>query len=380
MKQKLRHITLFATVLNFLSKCAASKGQNIIVSYSYDTLCRENLQLAEDSRSILATASTIDSNVFSERCCFMYLISVRNNSAALYASLFLALLLLNLSSCIHEELPPCPQLQVTLEVEDKNYHNINSAVRFGFEEWRSEELPFGDYVGTLTYRLHNVETGEEVLAAPVTSVEGDKQKFALPIPENISFGTYVLTAYGNLADSNILAQEYKGAELHPDNLPGEDLYLAHDTLVYDQLTYDYTVGMKRVKGKLIIHVEGMPAQYRASSKTITQLSGYVDSHFNYHRPLDMRIDTTWVVPGEILTKTILAPSLEHDLSVLTLRFFEGNQCNESAFWISPETVAMNMRRNELTIMRYVYDKSCCCFKIYILVNDHWEMLHSMEIS
>lgn len=380
MKQKLRHITLFATVLNFLSKCAASKGQNIIVSYSYDTLCRENLQLAEDSRSILATASTIDSNVFSERCCFMYLISVRNNSAALYASLFLALLLLNLSSCIHEELPPCPQLQVTLEVEDKNYHNINSAVRFGFEEWRSEELPFGDYVGTLTYRLHNVETGEEVLAAPVTSVEDDKQKFALPIPENISFGTYVLTAYGNLTDSNILAQEYKGAELHSDNLPGEDLYLAHDTLVYDQLMYDYTVGMKRVKGKLIIHVEGMPVQYLASSKTITQLSGYVDSHFNYHRPLDMRIDTTWKAPGEILTKTILAPSLEHDLSVLTLRFFEGNQCNESAFWISPEAVAMNMRRNELTIMRYVYDKSCCCFKIYILVNDHWEMLHSMEIS
>ena len=380
MKQKLRHITLFATVLNFLSKCAASKGQNIIVSYSYDTLCRENLQLAEDSRSILATASTIDSNVFSEQCCFMYLISVRNNPAALYASLFLALLLLNLSSCIHEELPPCPQLQVTLEVEDKNYRNINSAVHFGFEEWRSEELPFGDYVGTLTYRLHNVETGEEVLAAPVTSVEGDKQKFALPIPENISFGTYVLTAYGNLIDSNILAQEYKGAELHPDNLPGEDLYLAHDTLVYDQLTYDYTVGMKRVKGKLIIHVEGMPAQYLASSKTITQLSGYVDSHFNYHRPLDMRIDTTWKAPGEILTKTILAPSLEHDLSVLTLRFFEGNQCNESAFWISPEAVAMTMRRNELTIMRYVYDKSCCCFKIYILVNDHWEMLHSMEIS
>lgn len=59
MKQKLRHITLFATVLNFLSKCAASKGQNIVVSYSYNIHYRENLQLAEDSRSILATASTI---------------------------------------------------------------------------------------------------------------------------------------------------------------------------------------------------------------------------------------------------------------------------------------------------------------------------------
>lgn len=380
MKQKLRHITLFATALNFLSKCAASKGQYIIASYSYNINYIETLQLelAENSRSTLISASTIGFNTPSVLCRSMHSREILNNPVVLYVLLCLALL--NLSSCIREELPPCPQLQVTLEVEDKNYHNINSAVRFGFEEWRSEELPFGDYVGTLTYRLHNVETGEEVLAAPVTSVEGDKQKFALPIPENISFGTYVLTAYGNLTDSNILAQEYKGAELHPDNLPGEDLYLAHDTLVYDQLKYDYTVGMKHVKGKLIIRVEGMPAQYQASSKTITQLSGYVDSHFNYHRPLDMRIDTTWKAPGEILTKTILAPSLEHDLSVLTLRFFEGNQCNESAFWISPEAVAMTMRRNELTIMRYVYDKSCCCFKIYILVNDHWEMLHSMEIS
>lgn len=378
MKQKLRHITLFATVLNFLSKCAASKGQNIIVSYSYNIHYRETLQLAEDSRSTYQCASTIGFNTPSILYRSMHSREVLDNPVVLYVSLCLTVL--NLSSCIHEELPPCPPLQVTLEVEDKNYHNINSAVRLGFEERKSEELPFRDYVGTLTYRLHNVETGEEVLAASVTSVEGDEQKFALPIPENISFGTYVLTAYGNLTDSNILAQEYKGAELHPDNLPGEDLYLAHDTLVYDQLTYDYTVGMKRVKGKLIIHVEGMPAQYLASSKTITQLSGYVDSHFNYHRPLDMRIDTTWEAPGEILTKTILAPSLEHDLSVLTLRFFEGNQCNESAFWISPEAVAMTMRRNELTIMRYVYDKSCCCFKIYILVNDHWEMLHSMEIS
>lgn len=327
MRQTQRHTTLFASAFNFLSRCTASKGQNIVVSY---------------------------------------------------VPLFLTVL--NLSSCIREELPSCPPLQVTLDVEDKNYHNINSAVRLGFEERKSEELPFRDYVGTLTYRLHNAETGEEVLDAPVAPVEGNKQKLALPIPENLPFGTYVLTAYGNLADSTILAEEHKGAELHPDNLPGEDLYLAHDTLVYDHLTYDYTIGMKRVKGKLIIRVEDMPVQYQASSKAVTGLSGYVDNRFNYDHSLVLQLDTAWPAPREILTKTIMAPSLERDLSVLTLRFFEGNQCKESAYWISPEAVTMNMQRNELTIMRYVYDKSCCCFKIYILINDHWEVLHSMEIS
>ncbi|KKB55848.1 hypothetical protein HMPREF1536_03323 [Parabacteroides gordonii MS-1 = DSM 23371] len=379
MKQTQRHTTLFASAFNFHAGCAASKGQNIVVSYPDYILYKEMLQLAEDSRSgRRKSASTIGSSIFSVLCCFMCSREVLNNQVVLYVSLFLTVL--NLSSCIREELPACPPLQVILDVEDKNYHNINSAVRLGFEEWKSEELPFRDYVGTLTYRLHNAETGEEVLVAPVAPVEGDKQMLALPIPENLPFGTYVLTAWGNLAGSTILTEEHKGAKLHPDNLPGEDLYLAHDTLVYDHLTYDYTIGMKRVKGKLIIRVEDMPVQYQASSKAVTGLSGYVDNRFNYDRSLDMRLDTVWPAPREILTKTIMAPSLERDLSVLTLRFFEGNQCNESAYWISPEAVTMNMQRNELTIMRYVYDKSCCCFKIYILINDHWEVLHSMEIS
>lgn len=379
MRQTQRHTTLFASAFNFHAGCAASKGQNIVVSYPDYILYKEMLQLAEDSRSGLSVpASTIGSSIFSVLCCFMCSREVLSNQVVLYVSLFLTVL--NLSSCIREELPSCPPLQVTLDVEDKNYYNINSAVRLGFEERKSEELPFRDYVGTLTYRLHNAETGEEVLAAPVAPVEGDKQKLALPIPENLPFGTYVLTAWGNLADSTILAEEYKGAELHPDNLPGEDIYLAHDTLVYDHLTYDYTVGMKRVKGKLIIHVKDMPVQYQASSKAVTGLSGYVDDCFHYDHSLVLQLDTAWPAPREILTKTIIAPSLERDLSVLMLRFFEGNQCKESAYWISPEAVATTMQRNELTIMRYVYDKSCCCFKIYILVNDHWEALHSMEIS
>lgn len=336
-----------------------------------------DLHLNEDSRS-LPKASTIDCNTSIVRCRIAHSKADRNHPVILCVSLFLVLL--NFSSCIREELSPCPPLRVALAVEDKNYLNIKSAVRLGLESRKSEELPFGDYVGTLTCRLHNVGTGEEVLFVPLAPVEGDKQELALPIPENIPFGTYVLTAWGNLADSCVLADSWKGAELHPDNLPGEDLYLAHDTLVYNQLTHDYTVGMKRVKGKLIVHVEGMPPQYRASSKTVTELSGYVDHRFNYGRSLDLRIDTVWPAPHEILTKTILAPSFERDLSVLELRFFEGSQCSESAFWISPEAVAMTMRRNELTIMRYVYDKSCCCFEIYLLVNDHWEVLHSMEIS
>ena len=127
MKQTQRHTTLFASAFNFHAGCAASKGQNIVVSYPDYILYKEMLQLAEDSRSgRRKSASTIGSSIFSVLCCFMCSREVLNNQVVLYVSLFLTVL--NLSSCIREELPACPPLQVILDVEDKNYHNINSAV------------------------------------------------------------------------------------------------------------------------------------------------------------------------------------------------------------------------------------------------------------
>ena len=33
------------------------------------------------------------------------------------------------SSCIRDSIPPCPPLQVTLTVKDKNYFNIDDAVK-----------------------------------------------------------------------------------------------------------------------------------------------------------------------------------------------------------------------------------------------------------
>ena len=35
------------------------------------------------------------------------------------------------SSCIRDSIPPCPPLQVTLTVKDKNYFNIDDAVKYG---------------------------------------------------------------------------------------------------------------------------------------------------------------------------------------------------------------------------------------------------------
>lgn len=293
--------------------------------------------------------------------------------------LYILLYILGVSSCIYDDLSLCPPLCIEIDVEDKNYHNIYSAVRLGFEEKKDENLPFREYISTMTYNLHHVESGREVLLRYVEPVEGDDKTFRLPVPRDLPLGKYVVTAWGNVSDTTVFDDNLKGIDLHPDNRPGEDVYLTHDTINYTPRDHHFTLAMERTKGKLIIQVEGMPDAYRASSKTVTDISGYTCHHFNYDQPIDLSVDTVWPAPRSMRTKTVLAPSIERDRSVLSISFFEGEQIRRDASILMPEDVNLTLRGNELTILRYIYDRSCCCFKVYILVNDNWEILHSMEI-
>lgn len=286
-----------------------------------------------------------------------------------------------LGGCVRDELEPCPPLGIQLEVEDKNYVNVLGANRLGLEEIRSEELPFASYVSSLRYRLTDAETGEVIVEQPLTAVEGERKTVTIPVPEDIPFGRYVLTAWGNLpeAGAEALGEDFDQLTLHPDNQPGADIYLVSDTLAYNEMEYTYTLGMKRVKGKLIVAVEDMPDAYRYSEKEISDIRGQVDARFAYDGSRSFRLATVWPEPERIVTKTLLAPSIEKDGSLFKIRFYVGDN-PKADNWIAPEDVCVTMRRNELTVLRYVYDPCCCTFKIYILVNDNWELLHIMEID
>lgn len=286
-----------------------------------------------------------------------------------------------LCGCIRDELGPCPPLRLSLEVTDKNYINVKAASRLGLEEIRSEALPFASYVSSLQYRLADAETGEVIIEQPLKAVEGESGTLTLPLPEDIPFGRYVLTAWGNLSEDEgeSLGDDPAKLVLHPDNLPGADVYLASDTLVYDESEYAYTFGMKRVKGKLVVSVEDMPEAFRYSEKEITAISGHVDNRFTYTDSLSFHIPTVWPRPERIITKTLLAPSIGPAESLFRIRFYVGDSA-EGDNWIIPENISITMERNKLTVLRYVYDPCCCRFKIYVLVNDNWELLHSMEID
>ena len=48
----------------------------------------------------------------------------------------------------------------------------------------------------------------------------------------------------------------------------------------------------------------------------------------------------------------------------------------------PEDVKLTMSRNVVTVVRFVYQEGTPGdgFAIYVLVNDNWEQIHSMEID
>lgn len=292
--------------------------------------------------------------------------------------LSVALSALTLTACIRDKIELCPPLTFTLTVEDKNYHNIKSISAMGFGEAVSEELPFKDYVKNMCLRLTNVATGEIVMEKPLANVSGTEQTLSYTLPQNLPFGTYSLMVWGNLC-ANSWSTFPASVELHPQGLPGEDVYLASDTLEYNEQTYDYTLGMKRTKGKLIVEIKDMPDDFGCHTASTTEILRRVDGNWNYSQPTMVRDTLIWPSLENTAMHTLLAPSSARNNTMLDLRIY-GNNLPVGDVWLAPETVLTTIYRNEITVIRYVYDPCCCRFLIYVLINDHWESLHSLEID
>lgn len=329
--------------------------------------------------------------------------------------------LIMLSSCIRDEILPCPPLQVNISVKDKNYFNIESAVKWGYDVKKDETLPFKDYVSTLYYRLDRLETGEMMVEQKLFTVTSGDKEVGVTFPEDIPFGTYVMTTWGNMQSEVPLGDDATSSDLHLYNAQGNDIYLSSDTFVYDEDQYLYTVELERVKGKLLIKAENLPDEIRFSTKDITNVYAYVKADFSYSREALVHTDTLWQKPNEILTGTLLCPSTDIDNSTLSINFYEvfpdELRAGRSRMWIAPEDINISMKRNTLTILRFIYESGGepidppdppdpdpdpdpedpdpeepdpedpdpdgggnSKFKMYVLVNDNWENLHSMEIE
>lgn len=288
-------------------------------------------------------------------------------------NIILSLMLFGFSSCIRDEIKPCPPLQVTIAVKDKNYFNVD---KVELEERKSEDLSFREYVPTLYYLLRNVETGEVVEERGVFDVKGDERTLPITFCDCIPHGKYVLTIWGGLVDNAPLGADPTTIAFHLDNTEGNDIYFASDTLVYDARNNNHAVDMERTKGKLIIQGINLPYNLNYSDKTISELYQKLDCNFIYTGVTFVHTLTEWNTRHEIVTKTVLAPSLKEKNSLLNVNLYDEMERVTPAFML--KGVNITMKRNELTVLKYVFNGFD--FTIYVLINGNWEEVHGLMID
>ena len=281
-----------------------------------------------------------------------------------------------LASCIRDQLDDCPPLHVEIGVKDKNYFNVDNV---DMEERRSDSLAFREYVPTLLYILRDAETGEVVEEQGVFSVEGDGKTEPVDFCPCLPHGKYILTVWGGLDDLSQLSPDHLSLELHRDRQQGGDVYLVSDTLVYDAYSYNYRVDMERTKGKLIVQAENLPGHYNLVNIDVSGIYGKVNSNFKYSGNADVCSKPPIPLEPKVRTEMFLAPSVKERGSVLDVSFNKQTSETEDKP-LSPDDVSITMLRNEITVLRYVWDKDRNDFIVYMLVNDNWEQVHGMVID
>ncbi len=292
------------------------------------------------------------------------------------------------SSCIRDTVPPCPPLQVTLTVKDKNYFNIDDAVKLGLMERKAENLPFRDYVSTLYYIVHDAE-GKVVAEQKNTLVDNDDQTQLITLPESLPYGKYTLTVWGNMKSDEPLGEDATTAEMEAVGAAANDIYLASATFDYRYGNEKHTLAMERTKGDLLIKAEGIPDNIDFSTKDIQDVFSFVDNGFHYSSLTDIHTELDWEVYNNIKSETLMCPSPSYEGSTLSVMFIDksavGTQGRATYYpMLEPQDVNITMGRNEITILKYVYvDEGGSGegdFEIYLRVNDNWELLHDMELD
>lgn len=281
-----------------------------------------------------------------------------------------------LASCIRDQLDDCPPLRVEIGVKDKNYFNVD---KVDMEEQRSDSLAFRQYVPTLFYMLRDAATGDVVEEQGVFPVEGDGKTVPVDFCPCLPHGKYILTVWGGLDDLSQLSPDHLSLELHRDRQQGGDVYLVSDTLLYDAYNYDYRVELERTKGKLIVQAEDMPGSYNLVYIDVDGLDGKVNSNFKYSGETDVRDKVSIPLKPKVSTSMLLAPSVSENSSVLDVDFTHSNPSSND-MELSPDDVRITMRRNMITVLRYVWDEQKKHFMVYMLVDDNWEQVHGMEID
>ena len=291
-----------------------------------------------------------------------------------------------LASCIRDDLQPCPPLSVRIGIKDINYFNIDAVENVtGLDHRLDENLPFRSYIQKLFYVLYDIDRQQTVSVQHLHEVQGDARLATAYLPEDLPFGRYVLLVWANIeSEEGILADGKLGTySLHHNNVEGYDVYMTCDTLLYDEWNYDYTVRLERIKGKLLIEGVNLPTDINWSRKAITNLCGKVDYHFSYEPNSTeyVVVESDWSdhPSSRVVTDTYLSPTaVNGEKSTVYVRFFDDPSMSVPV--TVPANVDITMRRNEITVLRYVYDADSGGFVISTWDDDSWQVIHDMGLE
>lgn len=293
-----------------------------------------------------------------------------------------------LEACVREKLPDCPPLQVTLTVKDKNYFNIDDAVKLGLAERKAEDLPFRDYVHALYYVVYDAE-GNVVVEQKNTEVTGDDQTQLISLPVSLPYGIYTVTVWGNMDSEVPLGDDPTTADLETEGAAANDIFLASGTFDYQYGKEAFSLALERTKGNLLIKAEGIPDNIDFSTKNVEDVFESVDAFFSYSGLTDIHTELEWEVRNEIQSQTLMCPSPSYEGTTLGVSFIDrsavaaqqaGSRAVATRPVLEPEDVHITMGRNEITILKYVYDTAEDGFNIFLRVNDRWEQIHSMVVD
>lgn len=285
---------------------------------------------------------------------------------------------MGLTSCICDEILPCPPLKVMIAIEDKNYENIDFVEReTGLDHRIDEDMPFRNYIQKLFYVLYNLDTGEIVTIRHLHDVEGDAEMATAYLPEDLPFGRYGLVVWGNILREEGILSGGTDYDLHQGHMEGYDVYMTADELLYDEYHYDYVVSLKRIKGKLLIQVVDFPSEIGWSKKTVTGVAGNVDYHLNYTELETVVTYTEWTSrTSEFVSSTFLSPSATSTGTTVDADLYDSPEMEIPT--IQLQTVQTEMNRNEITVLRYVYNRDTGSVGVYILMDDGWDAVHNLE--
>lgn len=296
--------------------------------------------------------------------------------------LFSSLALAFLQSCIRDRIPECPPMCIELQVEDKNYFNIDDAVYLGLAEKKDENLPFREYISTLYYIVHDSE-GNVVAERKNSPVENDELKQYIVLPSELPYGNYSISVWGNMQSEEPLENNASAADLEAVGAAKNDIYLASAEFIYSYGSERYTLGMQRAKGNLMIKAEGIPDYIDYSVKNIRNIYSVLTSDFSYGQTTDVRTELQWPVRNTIVSQTLLCPSPGYEATSLEVIFLDSSSVqrkSEDTSVIYPEEVNITMSRNNITIMRYLYDSLSGEFEISVYMDDRWVVIHDMGIE